>query len=433
MNSQPQFGGRSFPSPPALPAPPRDPPPGRAQVVRIGETLVTQHPGSNDAFLITEELGRTHSGRILLAQRIVEGMYAAELVIIKEFRSDDRKYARLGSERRALRAFIRDVRHEDDVCFLLEYRLRRRVGYSAATQPPWRDKLAHLLLVDEKITMLASTQPRVEVAYLISRFIDESMDLEIFNRMVLVPMWRAGEVGRYRMLVTSIARGLAMALGDMHSAGVVHRDIKPSNVVVRWNAATDPKTVAVYLIDFGHACAFVDPLTPLTLDPPTVEGRRYIQCQVPFNSTPYFIDPDVLIADRDMEDEEMFTFLRRADAYSFAFTIFTLFLPGMPADYPPVRAGEIQIGTSAMPLGMITLLQRLTAQPRELRMSVIESVPHIERIADHIDPTRREAPNQTISVISYESVTSSPPTAETATSDDEDEEEERVSNDDADE
>ncbi len=47
-----------------------------------------------------------------------------------------------------------------------------------------------------------------------------------------------------------IARAMAMALKDIHSAGIIHKDINPANILV------NPKTGAIRLIDFGIATRY---------------------------------------------------------------------------------------------------------------------------------------------------------------------------------
>ena len=59
------------------------------------------------------------------------------------------------------------------------------------------------------------------------------------------------------------ARDIALALGHVHSHGVVHRDVKPENILLAPNGAV--------LLDFGHARA---PLLMPTAD--SLDGRKYI-------------------------------------------------------------------------------------------------------------------------------------------------------------
>jgi len=62
---------------------------------------------------------------------------------------------------------------------------------------------------------------------------------------------------------TRAARDVALALGHVHSHGVVHRDVKPENILLAPNGAV--------LLDFGHARA---PSLMPTAD--SLDGRKYI-------------------------------------------------------------------------------------------------------------------------------------------------------------
>src|SRR5690349_630551 len=76
-----------------------------------------------------------------------------------------------------------------------------------------------------------------------------------------------------------IARDIALALGHVHSRGVVHRDVKPENILLPPNGAV--------LLDFGHARA------PAIM--PNVESRETKKYIV---GTPYYVSPEQVVGRR---------------------------------------------------------------------------------------------------------------------------------------
>jgi len=360
--------------------------------LQVGAVLDTDDSEENDVtYEIERVIAETHYGHVYLARKLLLGSRTQSLVVLKEFRTDHRRLVDRPAAAR-MRLLYAYVRSEADISMLIEHRLRRRVHFPGDNPAPWKDKTTQYLLVERIVTL----QPDVTDVfyYLVTRYIPDSVDLREFVRNVMRPMWRAGQAGRYRMLGLSVARQLALALADLHAAGIAHRDVKPTNAVVYWRAREDaPTKPLVFLIDFGHACAYVDPLYPLTSDPDEIEDRRFIRCSVPYDSTRAYLDPaasrDAPLVYRSGVSERVF--LTQADVYSLAYTIYALFMIG-DAPYDPQHRGQITRGTSAMPVGLVRLLFMMTEFDRQLRPSAADAAHSLERMMDHVDMRMRRPP-----------------------------------------
>jgi len=79
----------------------------------------------------------------------------------------------------------------------------------------------------------------------------------------------------------SLARGVAVALADVHAAGVVHRDVKPSNVLVSGTAPTE----SIVLLDLGVARQLDVPADAIQTRTGHVVG------------TPAYLSPEAILGD----------------------------------------------------------------------------------------------------------------------------------------
>ncbi|MFL5422563.1 MAG: serine/threonine-protein kinase [Myxococcales bacterium] len=150
-----------------------------------------------------------------------------------------------------------------------------------------------------------------------------------------------------------IARDVAVALGHVHSHGVVHRDVKPENVLLSPNGAV--------LLDFGHARA---PAIMANAD--AQEAKKYII------GTPNYVSPEQ-VSGRRVADS-------RADLYSLGCVLLEMLTGAVPfaassaresmqrrVDEPPPDVRAIR---PDVPDELAAVLKRaLTIDPAERYMS----------------------------------------------------------------
>ena len=146
------------------------------------------------------------------------------------------------------------------------------------------------------------------------------------------------------------ARDIALALGHVHSQGVVHRDVKPENVLLSAGGAI--------LLDFGHARA---PAMAATAE--SREDKKYIV------GTANYVSPEQ-VSGRRIADS-------RSDLYSLGCVLLEMLTGAVPFASSSARE---------------TMQRRLDEPPpevRALRPDVPEEVALILKRALVIDPAER--------------------------------------------
>ncbi|NUR61925.1 MAG: serine/threonine protein kinase [Catenulispora sp.] len=145
-----------------------------------------------------------------------------------------RVYLALGTDRRAVALKVARAEFAADARFRARFRREvetgRGVGRSgggATTGEAW-------------IAPIVAADPEAELPWLASEYVPGPSVTEAL--MGFGPLSASG--------LRTLTRGLALALAEVHAAGVVHRDVKPSNVLL---ARDGPR-----LIDFGVARAIDD-------------------------------------------------------------------------------------------------------------------------------------------------------------------------------
>ena len=146
------------------------------------------------------------------------------------------------------------------------------------------------------------------------------------------------------------ARDIALALGHVHSQGVVHRDVKPENVLLSAGGAI--------LLDFGHARA-----PAMTATAESREDKKYIV------GTANYVSPEQ-VSGRRIADS-------RSDLYSLGCVLLEMLTGAVPFASSSARE---------------TMQRRLDEPPpdvRVLRPDVPEEVALILKRALVIDPAER--------------------------------------------
>jgi eukaryotic-like serine/threonine-protein kinase len=128
-----------------------------------------------------------------------------------------------------------------------------------------------------------------------------------------------GETMRHRLVhegafsmvdAARVARDVALALGHVHSNGVVHRDVKPENILLSPNGAV--------LLDFGHARA---PAIMPNAD--SHDNKKYIV------GTPNYVSPEQ-VSGRRVADS-------RSDLYSLGCVLLEMLTGMVPFAAPSAR------------------------------------------------------------------------------------------------
>jgi len=381
-------------APPPMPPPPRYPPPPQINPSRkliVGDVIVPGEHGNDVQYRIRADLASTHFGRVYVADVLINAgtITTNQEVILKEFRVD--RAVRLGrtlNER--YDALLSVVTAEFNASLLVDARLRRP---TSRRNGGWTDKTLLFLATLDQFTIFHPGDGEPSI-FLVTNYIVGSVNLVNFLRETLYPMWRAGAVGRYWLLALTIAHSLAAGIAAMHAAGLAHRDVKAPNTVVYWDESSDARTVATWIIDFGHTCAFNDPLL-LVRDPVEVD-RDALYCDLPYASTRGYLDPAVALSRPDLGRAERFARTKAADVYATAQTIALMF-DTTTTTFEPRRVHDPTVGSEitnvppAAPPGMLGLLNAMTRPRLDERLSAAEVVVALERIIDHIDPTQTRA------------------------------------------
>lgn len=147
-----------------------------------------------------------------------------------------------------------------------------------------------------------------------------------------------------------IARDIALALGHVHSLGVVHRDVKPENILLSQGGAI--------LLDFGHARA-----PAIMPEADSRDAKKYIV------GTPNYVSPEQ-VAGRRVADS-------RSDLYSLGCVLLEMLTGVLPFASSSSRE---------------TMQRRLDEPPPDVRAArpdVPEDVAAILRRAMRVDPAER--------------------------------------------
>lgn len=162
---------------------------------------------------------------------------------------------------------------------------------------------------------------------------------------------RLNRDGAFPMIeATRIARDIALALGHVHSHGVVHRDVKPENILLSPNG--------VVLLDFGHARA---PAIMPNAD--SRETKKYIV------GTPFYVSPEQ-VSGRRVSDS-------RSDLYSLGCVLLEML------------TGSLPFVTSSARESMQRRVDEPPPDVRTLRPEVPDELAAVVKRAMMVDPAER--------------------------------------------
>ena len=162
---------------------------------------------------------------------------------------------------------------------------------------------------------------------------------------------RLAKVGRFPIFDgVRYARDMALALGHVHSMGVVHRDVKPDNILIGRKGAI--------LIDFGHARA-----PALMPSSESRDAKRYIV------GTANYVSPEQ-VAGRRVADS-------RSDLYSLGCVLLEML------------TGQLPFAASSPRESMQRRLDEPPPDVRSSRPDVPDDVHMILKRAMAVDPAER--------------------------------------------